>query len=121
MKAAVFHKVGHISVDNVDDPIIEQPDDIIVKVTSTAICGSDLHIYDGFVPQLRDEVLGHEFMGIVEDAGPEVTRVNKGDRVVVPFTIACGHCFFCSQGFHPNCIHTNPEKYGPEGDLLKGK
>jgi alcohol dehydrogenase len=108
-------------VDNVDDPRIEQPDDIILRITSTAICGSDLHIYDGFVPQLRDEVLGHEFMGIVEEAGPAVTRVKKGDRVVVPFTIACGSCFFCSQGFHPNCIHTNPEKYGPEGDLLKGK
>src|ERR1044071_1693088 len=121
MKAAVFHKIGDISVDNVEDPKIEQPDDIILKVTSTAICGSDLHIYDGFVPQLRDEVLGHEFMGIVEETGPEVTRVKKGDRVVVPFSIACGHCFFCSQGFNANCIHTNPEHYGPEGDLLKGK
>jgi S-(hydroxymethyl)glutathione dehydrogenase/alcohol dehydrogenase len=121
MKAAVFHKIGDISVDNVDDPIIEQPDDIIVKVTSTAICGSDLHIYDGFVPQLKDMVLGHEFMGIVEETGPGVTRVKVGDRVVVPFTIACGSCFFCSQGFHPNCEHTNPKMYGPEGDLAKGK
>lgn len=121
MKAAVFHKIGDISVDNVDDPKIEQPDDIIVKITSTAICGSDLHIYDGFVPQVRDMVLGHEFMGIVEEAGPGVTRVKKGDRVVVPFTIACGQCFFCQQGFHPSCEHTNPERYGPQGDLLKGK
>lgn len=121
MKAAVFHKIGDISVDNVDDPQIEQKDDIIIKVTSTAICGSDLHIYDGFVPQLRDQVLGHEFMGIVEEVGPEVTRVKKGDRVVVPFTIACGQCFFCQQGFHPSCEHTNPEMYGPEGDLAKGK
>ena len=121
MKAAVFHKPGHISVDNVEDPTIERPDDIILKVTSTAICGSDLHIYDGFVPQLRDEVLGHEFMGIVEETGPEVTRVKKGDRVVVPFSIACGRCFFCSQGYNANCIHSNPENYGPEGDLLKGK
>lgn len=121
MKAAVFHKIGDISVDNVPDPVIEQPEDIILKVTTTAICGSDLHIYDGFVPQLRDEVLGHEFMGIVEEVGPQVTRVKKGDRVVVPFTIACGSCFFCQQGFHPNCVHSNPEHYGPEGDLLKGK
>ena len=121
MKAAVFHKIGDISVDNVDDPIIQQPDDIILKVTSTAICGSDLHIYDGFVPQLRDEVLGHEFMGIVEEVGPEVTSVKKGDRVVVPFSIACGNCFFCQQGYHANCMHSNPEHYGPEGDLLKGK
>ncbi len=121
MKAAVFHKIGDISVDNVPDPRIEQSDDIILQVTSTAICGSDLHIYDGFVPQLRDQVLGHEFMGIVVEAGPAVTRVKKGDRVVVPFTIACGQCFFCAQGFHPNCVNTNPKMYGPEGDLLKGK
>jgi len=121
MKAAVFHKIGDISVDNVADPKIEQPDDIILRVTSTAICGSDLHIYDGFVPQLRDEVLGHEFMGIVEEVGPAVTKLKKGDRVVVPFTIACGQCFFCQQGYHPSCEHTNPEFYGPQGDLLKGK
>ncbi len=121
MKAAVFHKMGDIRVDNVDDPKIEQPEDIILKVTSTAICGSDLHIYDGFVPQLRDMVLGHEFMGIVEEVGPNVTKLRKGDRVVVPFTIACGQCFFCQQGFHPSCEHTNPEHYGPQGDLLKGK
>lgn len=121
MKAAVFHRPGKITVDNVEDPKIEKPDDIILKVTTTAICGSDLHIYDGFVPQLRDEVLGHEFMGIVEEVGPEVTRVKKGDRVIVPFSIACGQCFFCAQGFHANCSHSNPENYGPEGDLMKGK
>lgn len=121
MKAAVFHKPGDISVDNVDDPRIEKPDDIILKVTSTAICGSDLHIYDGFVPQARDEVLGHEFMGIVEEVGPDVHNVRKGDRVVVPFTIACGQCFFCSQGFHANCMHSNPKHYGPEGNLLDSK
>jgi len=121
MKAAVFHKIGDISVDNVEDPKIEAPDDIVLKITSTAICGSDLHIYDGFVPQLRDQTLGHEFMGIVEEVGAGVTRVKKGDRVVVPFTIACGQCFFCAQGFHPSCEHTNPKMYGPEGDLLKGK
>lgn len=121
MKAAVFHKIGDISVDNVDDPKIEHPEDIVLKVTTTCICGSDLHIYDGFAPQARDLVLGHEFMGIVEEVGPQVTRVKKGDRVVVPFTIACGSCFFCQQGYHPNCTHSNPEFYGPEGDLMKGK
>jgi alcohol dehydrogenase len=121
MKAAVFHKVGDISVGNVPDPRIEHPEDIILKVTTTAICGSDLHIYDGFVPQLRDEVLGHEFMGIVEEVGSQVTRVKKGDRVVVPFSIACGRCFFCQQGYHANCMESNPEHYGPEGDLMKGK
>lgn len=121
MKAAVFHKIGDISVDNVDDPRIEHPEDIILRVTTTAICGSDLHIYDGFIPQLRDQVLGHEFMGIVEEVGPHGTRVKKGDRVVVPFTIACGSCFFCQQGFHPSCMHSNPEHYGPQGDLLDNK
>jgi S-(hydroxymethyl)glutathione dehydrogenase/alcohol dehydrogenase len=121
MKAAVFHKIGDISVDNVDDPIIKKPDDIILRITTTAICGSDLHIYDGFVPQLRDMVLGHEFMGVVEEMGPDVKNLRKGDRVVVPFTIACGQCFFCQQGFHANCDHTNPDHYGPRGDLLKEK
>jgi S-(hydroxymethyl)glutathione dehydrogenase/alcohol dehydrogenase len=121
MKAAVFHKPGNISVDNVPDPVLKNPDDIILQVTSTAICGSDLHIYNGFVPQLRDEILGHEFMGIVVETGRSVTKLKKGDRVVVPFGIACGHCFFCAQGYHANCEHTNPEMYGPEGDLTKGK
>ena len=121
MKAAVFHKIGDISVDNVDDPKIEAPDDIILKVTSTAICGSDLHIYDGFFPQLKDQVLGHEFMGIVEEAGPAVKKVKKGDRVVIPFPIACGQCYFCAKGLHTHCESTNPENYGPEGDMMKGK
>jgi len=121
MKAAVFHKMGDITVDTVDDPIIEEEDDVIVGITSTAICGSDLHIYDGFIPQLRDMVLGHEFMGVVEDVGRGVTRLRKGDRVVVPFTIACGHCFYCSQGFHANCAHSNPKNYGPRGNLLDNK
>src|SRR5688572_23317070 len=121
MKAAVFHKMGDITVDTVDDPTIEQDDDVIIGITSTAICGSDLHIYDGFIPQLNDLVLGHEFMGVVEDVGPGVTRLKKGDRVVVPFTIACGSCFFCSQGFHPNCSHSNPKNYGPRGNLLDNK
>jgi alcohol dehydrogenase len=121
MKAAVFHKIGDIRIDNVDDPKIEQPDDIILKVTSTAICGSDLHIYDGFFPQLRNLTMGHEFMGIVEEAGPAVKKVTVGDRVIVPFAIACGQCFFCARGLHPHCERTNPEHYGPQGDLLKGK
>ena len=121
MKAAVFHKIGDIRVDNVPDPTIEEQEDIIVRVTSTAICGSDLHIYDGFIPQLTNQVLGHEFMGIVEEVGSQVTRVKKGDRVVVPFLISCGQCFFCQQGYHASCEHSNPEHYGPQGDMLKGK
>lgn len=121
MKAAVFHKIGDISVDNVEDPKINHPEDVILKVTSTAICGSDLHIYDGFIPQLKDQVLGHEFMGIVEEAGKNVTRLKKGDRVVIPFPIACGHCFYCTHHSPVNCEHSNPEHFGPEGDVLKGK
>ena len=121
MKATVFHKPGDISVDTVDDPRIEQSTDVILKVTSTAICGSDLHIYNGAFPQVRDLVLGHEFMGIVEEVGKDVKKLQKGDRVVVPFPIACGQCYFCTHGFHPNCETTNPEHYGPDGDLLKNK
>lgn len=121
MKAAVFHKPGDIRVDTVDDPVIEKEDDVIVRVTSTAICGSDLHIYDGFFPQPRPEVLGHEFMGIVEETGRGVTRLKKGDRIVVPFPIACGHCYFCNHGLAPACENSNPDHYGPEGDLAKGK
>ncbi len=121
MKAAVFHKIGDISVDTVIDPEIIAPDDIIVRVTSTAICGSDLHIYKGFFPQLKDMIMGHEFMGVVEEAGARVNKIKKGDRVVVPFVIACGACFFCTHNQHPHCENTNPKMYGPEGDLMKGK
>src|SRR5688572_14792577 len=121
MKAAVFHKMGDIRIDNVDDPILEKPDDIILKVTSTAICGSDLHILNGFVPQLNNLTMGHEFMGIVQEVGKSVTAIKKGDRVAVPFTIACGQCFFCNHDQHTQCENSNPEKYGPEGDLLNGK
>lgn len=121
MKAAVFHKVGDISVDNVDDPVIEHPRDAIIKVTSTAICGSDLHIYDGFFPQLKDQIMGHEFMGIIEEVGSGVSNLKKGDRVVVPFPIACGHCYFCNHGLQPHCENSNPEHYGPEGGLTEGR
>jgi S-(hydroxymethyl)glutathione dehydrogenase/alcohol dehydrogenase len=121
MKAAVFHKIGDIKVEQVNDPSIEQGQDAIIKVTSTAICGSDLHIYDGFFPQMKDLVMGHEFMGIVEDVGKGVKNLKKGDRVVVPFPIACGHCFFCEHGLSPHCENSNPQNYGPEGDLSKGK
>lgn len=120
MKALVFHKPHKVSVDNVADPKIEKQDDIIVKVTSTAICGSDLHILNGFVPQEKPLVMGHEFMGIVEEAGPEVKDLKKGDRVVVPFPIACGHCFFCQHGLTPHCENSNPN-YGPEGGMLTQK
>ena len=121
MKAAVIHGPGNITCDNVADPIIEKDDDIVLKVTATAICGSDLHIYSGGIPQPRPMVLGHEFMGIVEDTGKGVTKLKKGDRVVVPFPIACGSCFFCTHESPGNCEHSNPENYGPEGGILTEK
>jgi S-(hydroxymethyl)glutathione dehydrogenase/alcohol dehydrogenase len=121
MKALVFHRPGHVEVNDVKDPRIEQPEDVILKVTATAICGSDLHIYNGFFPQLKDMVLGHEFMGIVEETGSAVSKIKKGDRVVVPFPVACGKCFFCHLELPGHCENSNPEHYGPEGGLLDQK
>lgn len=121
MKAAVFHKPGDIRYDTVDDPRIGNAGDVILKVTSTAICGSDLHILSGAVPQTEPMIMGHEFMGIVEEVGPAVTKLKKGDRVVVPFPIACGHCFFCEHGASPACENSNYKHYGPNGDLMDQK
>lgn len=121
MKALVFHTPKHVSVDTVDDPKIEHPRDVVLRVTSTAICGSDLHIYNGAFPQPKPLVLGHEFMGIVEEAGPEVKNLQRGDRVVVPFPIACGQCWFCSHAFPTQCENSNKDHYGPEGGLLSEK
>ena len=121
MKALVFHKPKDVRVETVDDPIIEENRDIILKITSTAICGSDLHIYNGFFPQSKSMVLGHEFMGIVEDVGSGITNLKKGDRVVVPFPVSCGSCHFCNMKLPNHCENSNPENYGPEGGLLTGK
>ncbi|RYG06235.1 MAG: glutathione-dependent formaldehyde dehydrogenase [Chitinophagaceae bacterium] len=121
MKAAVFHHPKKISVDTVEDPRIEDHRDVILKVTSTAICGSDLHIYNGYIPQTEPMIMGHEFMGIVEDVGSGITNLKKGDRVVVPFPVACGSCHFCNMNLPTACETSNPENYGPEGGLLKGK
>jgi alcohol dehydrogenase len=120
MKAVVFHSSKKVQVDQVPDPKIEQDTDVILKVTSTAICGSDLHIYNGFLPKAKNTVLGHEFMGIIEEVGKGVTSLKKGDRVIVPFPIACGHCFFCEHALPTQCEHSN-SNYGPEGGLLKQK
>ena len=121
MKALVFHKPKDVRVDTVEDPRIEEAGDVVLKVTSTAICGSDLHIYNGVFPQLKPMVLGHEFMGIVEDVGSGVSNLKVGDRVVVPFPISCGTCHFCNMNLPTHCESSNPEHYGPEGGLLKGK
>lgn len=109
MKALTYHSAKDVRVESVPDPVIQDEQDIILRVTATAICGSDLHIYRGKIPNMKaGDVLGHEFMGIVEEVGPAVTRVRKGDRVVVPFTIACGDCFFCNTSLFAACENTNP-------------
>lgn len=107
MRAVTFQGTKDIQVKNVADPIIQKKDDIIVRITSTAICGSDLHIYQGALPASKDYVIGHEPMGIVEDVGQDVTRVKKGDRVVLPFNISCGHCFYCKHEMESQCDHSN--------------
>lgn len=121
MRALVFHKVRDVKVDTVEDPTILHPEDIILKVTSTAICGSDLHIYNGLMPQLEDMILGHEFMGEIVEVGSGVHKFQKGDRVLVPFPIACGSCWFCSHDLYTNCENTNIKNYGPEGGILTEK
>src|SRR5438270_8017831 len=118
MRAVVFHHPGKVEVNDVEDPRIEHPEDIILRVTSTTICGSDLHIYNGFFPQVKDMVLGHEFMGVVEETGHNVRELAKGDHLVVPFPIACGRCFFCEDGLPGHCENSNPEQCGPAGGLL---
>ncbi len=110
-----------IQVETIDDPRLEDARDCILRVTSTAICGSDLHIYNGMVPQLRDMVMGHEFMGIVEEVGTGVKNLKKGDRVVVPFPISCGTCHFCNMQLPTHCENSNPDHYGPEGEIVMAK
>lgn len=121
MRAVVFHKPKDVRVDHVPDATLRDPGDALVRVTSTAICGSDLHIYNGLFPQLRPFRLGHEFMGVVEEVGREVKTLKKGDRVVVPFPVACGECFFCEKGLPPHCERSNPDHYGPGGHVLSEK
>lgn len=111
MKALCWHGKNDVRIDRVDDPKIEDYNDVIVKVTSTAICGSDLHILSGLVPTMQEgDVLGHEFMGEIVEVGSDVETLNKGDRVVVPFTIACGHCHFCSNNLYSLCDNSNRNK-----------
>jgi len=110
MKALAWHGKGDIRCEEVPDPRIEHPRDAIIKVTACAICGSDLHIYGGIIPQMKSgDVLGHENMGEVVEVGSENKKLKVGDRVVVPFTIACGECFFCKNGFFSGCERTNPD------------
>ena len=109
MKAVCWHGTKDVRVETVPDPQILNPRDAIVKVSSTAICGSDLHLYNGYIPTMREgDVLGHEFMGEVVEVGSEVRQLGPGDRVVVPFPIACGKCFFCERGEWSLCDNSNP-------------
>lgn len=109
MKAVTYQGIKNIVVKDVPDPRIEKPDDMIVKMTSTAICGSDLHLLHGMIPNLQENyIIGHEPMGIVEEVGPSVTKLKKGDRVVIPFNIACGECIYCKHELESQCDHSNP-------------
>ncbi|MDT8978827.1 zinc-dependent alcohol dehydrogenase [Paenibacillus sp. chi10] len=108
MKAVTYQGANSIEVKNVDDAKIEKKDDIIVRITSTSICGSDLHLYQGNFPLPKGYIIGHEPMGIVEEVGSEVARVKKGDRVVIPFTVACGQCHYCTHNLESQCDNSNP-------------
>ncbi|MGG6310829.1 zinc-dependent alcohol dehydrogenase [Paenibacillus macerans] len=111
MKAITYQGKKSVRVKEVPDAKLQKKDDVLVRITSTAICGSDLHIYNGEIPGMYDDyVIGHEPMGIVEDVGPDVTRVKKGDRVIVPFTVACGECFFCRHQMESQCDHANENR-----------
>lgn len=121
MKAVVLHKPKDVRVEHVPDPTLLNATDGIVRVTSTAICGSDLHLYNGFFPPTRPIVLGHEFMGVVDAVGADVHRVKVGDRVVAGFSVCCGTCWFCTRSHPSQCERSNPSRYGPDGDLLEEK
>lgn len=115
MKALVWCGIHKVNVENVPEPKILNKGDAIIRVTSTCICGSDLHLFDGFIPFMKPgDIMGHEPMGIVEEVGPEVKNIKVGDRVVVPFTISCGKCFHCKIGQTSCCQNTNPKSYIPE-------
>ncbi|GCE09562.1 zinc-dependent alcohol dehydrogenase [Dictyobacter aurantiacus] len=109
MKAVCWYGVHDVRVESVPDPEILNPRDAIIKISTSAICGSDLHLYDGYIPSMKKgDILGHEFMGEVVEVGTGVTNLQKGDRVVVPFTIACGNCFFCERQMWSLCDNSNP-------------
>lgn len=119
MKALTWQGVGDVRVEDVPDPTLEDPTDIIVRITTTGLCGSDLHLYTVLGPFLDEgDVLGHEPMGVVEAVGPEVTEVAVGDRVVVPFNVSCGQCWMCGHGLHSQCETTQVHDYGTGASLF---
>ena len=119
MKALTWHGKRDVRVETVPDPGIEDPADVVVRVTSSGICGSDLHLYEVMGPFLGEgDILGHEPMGVVEEVGPEVTAVAPGDRVVIPFNISCGSCWMCSQGLHSQCETTQQREHGTGAALF---
>jgi len=119
MKAVVWHGAEDVRVDEVADPKLHEPTDAIVRITSTAICGSDLHLYRLMTMYMTEgDILGHEPMGIVEEVGPEVTHIKAGDRVVLPFNIACGHCFMCDHKLQSQCETTQVREHGKGAALF---
>ncbi len=119
MKAVTFHGKRDVRVDRVPDPVIKQPTDAIVRVTSSGICGSDLHLYEVLGPFLEEgDILGHEPIGVVQEVGSEVTHIAPGDRVVIPFNISCGHCFMCDQKLYSQCETTQVRDQGKGAALL---
>jgi threonine dehydrogenase-like Zn-dependent dehydrogenase len=119
MKALTYHGKRDVRVDTVPDPTIEHPTDAIIRVTSTGLCGSDLHLYEVLGPFLGEgDILGHEPMGIVQEVGAEVTQIAPGDRVVIPFNISCGHCYMCDHGLQTQCETTQNRDQGMGASLL---
>jgi threonine dehydrogenase-like Zn-dependent dehydrogenase len=119
MKAVTWHGKRDVRVDEVPEPVIQEPTDVIVRVTSAGLCGSDLHLYEVLGPFLDEgDILGHEPMGIVEEVGPDVTEVKAGDRVVVPFNVSCGSCFMCNQGLQSQCETTQVHEHGSGASLF---
>ncbi|GGP71983.1 zinc-dependent alcohol dehydrogenase [Saccharothrix coeruleofusca] len=119
MKAVTWHGKRDVRVDTVPDPVLKEPTDVVIRVTSTGICGSDLHLYELFGPFLDEgDILGHEAMGVVEEVGSQVTELKPGDRVVVPFNVSCGTCFMCGQGLQSQCETTQVREHGSGAALF---
>ena len=109
MRAVVFHGVGDIRLDDVEEPKIQEPTDVIIRLTSSAICGTDLHMVRGTLAGMQPgTILGHEGVGVIEELGSNARNLNAGDRVVVGSTIGCGYCMYCREGFYAQCDKANP-------------